>query len=218
MKDWYPNVKRQSSAAPYVLNVSDESGNFNRWSWQSPTYGSKTVQTVRLSGLMSGNGTEKFIGFLITAKNEFDDEVNGNFISPFPAGASRMECKDEQTSQMIEVVKNSTSGNWSSIEIKWMAPEKHPGGKITISASVVKEHGVYWDGISVTLDHHCSGPRCANSCPNDVYAKTKFGCTTCKCAGAAISGNLLVLLFAALSLVFYFMINWDNCRINWKPE
>ena len=40
---------------------------------------------------MSGNDTEKFIGFLITAKNEFDDEENG---------ASRMECKG-QNSQMV---------------------------------------------------------------------------------------------------------------------
>lgn len=49
---------------------------------------------------MSGNETEKFIGFLITAKNEVDDEENGNFIAPFPDGASRMECKN-QTSQMV---------------------------------------------------------------------------------------------------------------------
>jgi len=28
----------------------------------------------------------------------------------------------------------------------------------------------------------CSGPLCANHCPNG-YAKTKFGCTTCTCAG-----------------------------------
>ncbi len=33
----------------------------------------------------------------------------------------------------IEVVKNSTSGKeWTSIDIKWRAPEKHPAGKITI--------------------------------------------------------------------------------------
>ena len=36
----------------------------------------------------------------------------------------------------IEVVKNSTSGNeWSSIDLKWRAPEKHPAGKITIRYS-----------------------------------------------------------------------------------
>ena len=42
---------------------------------------------------MSGNGTASFIGFLITAKNEFEDEENGQFIAPLPAGVSRMECK-----------------------------------------------------------------------------------------------------------------------------
>ncbi|XP_078370417.1 uncharacterized protein LOC144654206 isoform X2 [Oculina patagonica] len=204
MKDWYPSVKPQSSAASFILNVSDENGNFSKCSWRFPTYGSKTVQTVRLSGLMSGNGTEKFIGFLITAKNEFDDEENGKFIAPFPDGTSRMECEN-QTSQMIEVVQNSTSGKeWTSIDIKWMAPEKYPAGKITISASVVQGHGVYWEGISVTLHYICAGPSCANECPNG-YAKTKFGCTTCTCAGAkAIGGSFFGLLFAVLSFICYF--------------
>lgn len=33
-------------------------------------------------------------------------------------------------------MKNSTSGNeWSSIVLKWSAPEKHPAGKITIRYS-----------------------------------------------------------------------------------
>ena len=45
MQDWYPNVQPQSSVAPYALNVSDENGKFTQWSWRSPTYGSKTVQT-----------------------------------------------------------------------------------------------------------------------------------------------------------------------------
>lgn len=45
MQDWYPGVKPQSSVAPYALNVSDENGGFSQWSWRSPTYGSKTVQT-----------------------------------------------------------------------------------------------------------------------------------------------------------------------------
>lgn len=203
MQDWYPSVQPQSSVAPYAVNVSGENGNFNQWSWRSPTYGSKSVQTVRLSGLMSGNDTEEFIGFLVTAKNEFDDEENGNFIAPFPDGASRMECKN-QTSQLIEVVKNSTSGNeWTSIDLKWRAPEKHPAGKITISASVMKEHGVYWEGISVTLGYHCAGPRCGNHCPNG-YAKTKFGCTTCTCAGAQeTAGSILGLLFA---IGFYILL------------
>jgi len=93
-------------------------------------------------------------------------------------------------------VKNSTSGKeWTSIDLKWRAPKKHPAGKITISASVVKEHGVYWEGVSVTMGYHCAGPRCSNRCPNG-YAKTKFGCTTCTCAGArAITGSVLGLLF-----------------------
>lgn len=192
MQDWYPSVKPQSSVAPYALSVSDENGYFRQWSRRSPTYGSKTVQIVRLSGLMS----EKLIGFLIIAKNEFDDEENGNFIAPFPDGVSRVECKN-QKSQMIEVVKNSTSGNeWTSIDLKWRGPGKHPAGKITISASVMKERGLYWEGISVTLGYHCAVPQCANRCPNG-YAKTKFGCTTCTCAGArAITGSSLGLLFA----------------------
>ena len=46
MQDWYPSViKPQSSLAPYTLYVSDENDNFSQWSWRSPTYGSKTVQT-----------------------------------------------------------------------------------------------------------------------------------------------------------------------------
>ncbi len=45
MKDWYPSVKPQSSAASFILNVSDENGNFSKCSWRFPTYGSKTVQT-----------------------------------------------------------------------------------------------------------------------------------------------------------------------------
>ena len=49
---------------------------------------------------MSGNSTEKFIGFFITARNEFNDEENGHFISPLPNGTSRMECKNSQ-SQMV---------------------------------------------------------------------------------------------------------------------
>lgn len=206
MKDWYPNVEPQSSVPPYALNVSDEGDKFDMYSWRHPTYGPKTVQTVRLSGLMSGNSTEKFIGFFITARNEFNDEENGHFISPLPNGTSRMECKNSQ-SQMIEIANNSTSGlEWTRIDIKWQAPEKHPAGKITISASVLKEHGVFWEGISVTLGYICSGPLCANHCPNG-YAETKFGCTTCICAGVqAISGSLLGPFLAVLSLSFHFMM------------
>ena len=45
-QDWYPSVKPQSSAAPYVLNVSDENGEFSLQSWRYPSYhGSKTAQT-----------------------------------------------------------------------------------------------------------------------------------------------------------------------------
>ena len=40
----------------------------------------KLLYTVRLSGLMSGNDTASFTGFMITAKNEFEDEENGQFI------------------------------------------------------------------------------------------------------------------------------------------
>ena len=48
--------------------------------------------------------SEKLIRFLIIAKNEFDDEENGNFIAPFPDGVSRMECKN-QKSQMVRLSK-----------------------------------------------------------------------------------------------------------------
>lgn len=205
MKDWFPGVSPQSAAAPYVLNVSDSDGNFDVSSWKEPRYDSERVQTVKLSGLMSGNNTTKFIGFLITARNEFDDEENGQFVAPFPAGVSRMQCKSD--SQKIEEVKlNLTSGNLTSIEIKWKAPKKYPAGKITISASVIKEHGVYWEGINVTLGYICAGPLCANRCPNG-YAKTKFGCTTCICAGAqAIKSGFVGLLFAVFSLFWFHLI------------
>ena len=42
---------------------------------------------------MTGNGTERFVGFLIFAKNEFDDEDNGEFVTPLPNNVSKMECK-----------------------------------------------------------------------------------------------------------------------------
>ena len=45
MQDWYPSGQPQTSVTPYALNVSDENGNFTQWSWRSPTYGSKTIQT-----------------------------------------------------------------------------------------------------------------------------------------------------------------------------
>jgi len=53
---------------------------------------------------MSGNDTASFIGFLITAKNVFEDEDNGQFIAPLPSGVSRMECK--QNSQKVISIFN----------------------------------------------------------------------------------------------------------------
>jgi len=59
---------------------------------------------------------------------------------------------------------------------------------------------------------HCAGPRCSNRCPNG-YAKTKFGCTTCTCAGArAITGSVLGLLFI---IGFYILLtNWQSSWID----
>jgi len=52
---------------------------------------------------MSGNGTGSFIGFLITAKNEFKDEENGQFIAPLPAGVTRIECKQNNKTVMCSL-------------------------------------------------------------------------------------------------------------------
>ena len=48
---------------------------------------------------MSGDDTASFIGFMNTAKNEFEDEENGQFIQPLPSGVTRIEC--EQNNQMV---------------------------------------------------------------------------------------------------------------------
>ena len=53
---------------------------------------------------MSGNDTASFIGFMITAKNEFEDEENGQFIQPLPSGVSKMECK--QNNQKVIAIFN----------------------------------------------------------------------------------------------------------------
>ena len=64
----------------------------------------KLLYAVRLSGLMSGNDTASFIGFMITVKNEFEDEENGQFIQPLPSGVSKMECK--QNNQKVIAIFN----------------------------------------------------------------------------------------------------------------
>ena len=61
------------------------------------------LRTVGLSGMLSGNDTARFIDFLITAKNEFEDEENGQFIAPLPAGVSRMECKQNNQTVMCRL-------------------------------------------------------------------------------------------------------------------
>ena len=45
IKDWFANVQPQTSAAPYVLNVSDSTGKFGMMSWKEPKYASEGVQT-----------------------------------------------------------------------------------------------------------------------------------------------------------------------------
>ena len=55
---------------------------------------------------MSGNNATKFIGFLITARNQFDDEENGQFVAPFLAGVSRMECKSDSQKVNVLPTKN----------------------------------------------------------------------------------------------------------------
>ena len=51
--------------------------------------------------VQSGNETEKFIAFLMYAENEFDDEDNGQFLSPFPEGVSVEECHLNGSSQLV---------------------------------------------------------------------------------------------------------------------
>ncbi|KAJ7371729.1 hypothetical protein OS493_023064 [Desmophyllum pertusum] len=156
---------------------------------------------VSLNGTRSGNATEKFIGFMISVYNEFHDEESGEFVKPLPAGVSMKECHFNSTSQMIEFVENSTNSNqWNSLQIKWKSPKKYPAGKITISASVVKEDGVYWDGITLSLNYVCAVPGCniPGGCDHGL-AKTKFGCETCECAGAAS----LTVRFTSLLLIAF---------------
>jgi len=210
-RDWYPSVKPQNSSPPYVLNVTDDEGRsvhedrFN----DGPLYGpGQRTYTISLNGTHTGNGTEKFVGFMIYVYNQFEDEESGHFVKPLPEGVSMTECHLNARSYINEVVQNSTNNQeWSSFQIKWKSPTKYPAGKITLSASVVKEHGVYWDGISLTLNYVCPTPGCylPGGCPHGL-ARTKFGCITCECAGAAgltvqFTSTLLIMLTLFYNLV-----------------
>lgn len=208
VKDWFPSdVKPQTSKAPYVLDVIRPDGKsvFDMFSGE-PHYGpgEELTYTIFLNGTDSDNVTETFTGFIIYIYNEFEDEESGHFVKPLPAGVSMKECHFNGTSQWIEYVENSTSTNRSSLEVEWKSPKKYPAGKITISVSVVKEQGVYWEGITLTLHHACPVAGCApdDDCPHG-FAKTKFGCQTCECAGATSITvgftSLLVIAFTFLS-------------------
>lgn len=209
VKDWFPSdVKPQTSKAPYVLDVIRPDGKsvFDDMYSGEPQYGpeGELTYTIFLNGTNSDNVTETFTGFIIYIYNEFEDEESGHFVKPLPAGVSMKDCHFNGTSQGIEYVENSTSTNRSSLEVKWKSPKKYPAGKITISASVVQDHGVYWEGITLTLNYLCPIAGCApaDDCPHG-FAKTKFGCQTCECAGATSITvgftGLLVIAFALLS-------------------
>ncbi|PFX23557.1 hypothetical protein AWC38_SpisGene11909 [Stylophora pistillata] len=92
---------------------------------------------------------------MLYAYNEFEDEDSGDFLSPLPTGVSKRNCHFKSTAQYIEVLEKSTNSmQWNSIQIKCESPEKSISGRITISASVVKEYGVFWDGLSATLNRY----------------------------------------------------------------
>ncbi|KAL9971716.1 hypothetical protein ACROYT_G017917 [Oculina patagonica] len=210
VKDWFPSgVKPQSSKPPYVLDVIRPDGRSVRDAMvayrNESHYGpGQQTYTITLNGTGSGNATENFTGFMIYVYNEFEDEDSGHFVKPLPAGVSMKECHFNMTSQLVEWVENSTSNNqWTSLQIKWMSPKKDPSGKITIRASVVKDQGVYWEGIALTLNHMCPTPGCyiPDGCPHGL-ARNKFGCITCECAGAAsITAGFTSLLTIVFTLI-----------------
>lgn len=202
VKDWFSSgTKPQSSQPPYMLNVTDPDGNMDE-----PYYASRQKPyTISLNGTRSGDITQNFTGFMLYAYNEFDDEDSGDFLPPLPAGVSKRACHFKGTAQYIEVLENSTNSmQWNSIQIKWKSPEKSISGKITFSASVVKEDGVFWDGPSVTLNHMCPMPSCnlPKGCPNGL-ARNKYGCINCECAGASSVTvgflSLVVIIFSAVN-------------------
>ncbi|CAH3045445.1 unnamed protein product, partial [Pocillopora meandrina] len=155
VKDWFPSgTKPQNSQPPYLLHITDPDGRsvYNNLYMDKPHYGpGQRTYTITLNGTRSGNMTQNFTGFMLYAYNEFDDEDSGDFLSPLPAGVSKRECLFNDTGQFIEALENSTNSMyWHSIQIKWRLPKESISGKITISASVVKEDGIFWDGISGT--------------------------------------------------------------------
>ena len=73
-------------------------------------------------------------------------------------------------SSQIEVVKNSTSGKeWTSIDLKWRAPEKHPAGKITIRYSGRQTQLVYSSGRIIFRKNN-----------PDCQLNKKFASSNCK--------------------------------------
>jgi len=204
VEDWFPgDVDPQSSSPPYVLDVirqRDGKSVLDDLYQNKPRYDWHENYTIFLNGTES----EEFTGFIIYIYNEFEDEERGHFVKPLPAGVSMKECHFNQTSQWVEYVENSTSSNqWSSLQVNWESPQKYPAGKITISASVVKEQGVYWKGITLTLNHVCAIPGCSipGDCP-DGLAKNKYGCEICECAGAgSIAVGFTSPLVIALTLL-----------------
>ena len=62
---------------------------------------------VWLNGTRSGNTTETFIGFMIYAYNEFNDEESGDFLSPLPAGVSKKECHFNSSPQYVSKARST---------------------------------------------------------------------------------------------------------------
>jgi len=152
---WYRGYKPQNSSPPYVLDVTDQDGR------SISTYGPYVeMPTISLNGTRTGNKTEKFVGFIIYVYSEGTDEGSGFFVTPLPPGVSvefcHFEPHDESRNPFRNAifVRNSTQKEWDSFQIKWKSPMKNPSRKITISASVVKEYGVYWDGITLSLNYN----------------------------------------------------------------
>lgn len=206
-RDYYP-TKPQNSPAPYFLNITEDGGAIFG-DMRELHYGPSQTYTISLNGTWnSGNTRETFVGFAINVYNEFQDEESGHFVTPPPQGSVITICHHDARSYFNEVVRNSTDGmEWSSFQVKWKSPRKYPAGKIVISAGVVKEHGVYWDGITLTLNYFCPMPSCdlPYGCPRGL-AKSKFGCTLCKCAGgASVTASFTSLALILFALVYNLM-------------
>ncbi|CAH3022339.1 unnamed protein product [Porites evermanni] len=103
-------------------------------------------------------------------------------MAPLPQGVKKAECHYKNRSFMNEVVMNSTGKEWTDLQIQWNVLEVIIFSFL-FSASVIKEYGVYWDEIGVTLNFWCPKTGCRPEiCPHG-FVTTKFGCITCECAG-----------------------------------